>query len=278
MRFCSLSSCSYANSIVVQDNNTCILIDCGLRKKDIKPFLSQVGLGLSDIDAILVTHCHIDHVYGLKFICQEKSLPIYSTANILKKLGENIRFRTTPTFIPFGNCAGNTIGSLSVAHFSLSHDVETIGFILSSNGERMGFITDTGFVPASCLDAFQAVDYLYIESNHDPDLYKKSSKPQHVIKRNLGPAGHLSNEQCSQALKSMGLKNCKLVMLGHLSEKDNNPALALNTARRHLSPGISLVSAPARTPGCWSDDQGLRNTSASRKEPGGSIILNFYAL
>lgn len=256
MRFCSLSSCSYANSVVVQDNNTCILIDCGLRKRDIKPFLAQAGLTVGDLDAILVTHCHIDHVYGLRFICQEKNLPIYSTANILKKLGEKVRFKTTPKFIPFGRCAGNKIGSLAIAYFSLSHDVETIGFMLSSNGERMGFITDTGYVPASCLDAFQALDYLYIESNHDPDRYQKSAKPPYVIRRNLGPTGHLSNEQCSQALKSLGLENCKLVALGHLSEDDNDPALALNTARCHLSPEIPLVSAPARTPGNWSDQQG----------------------
>lgn len=262
MRFCSLSSCSYANSVVVQDNNTCVLIDCGLRKRDIKPFLALAGLSAGDLDAILVTHCHIDHIYGLRFISQEKDLPIYSTANILRKLEENVRFKTAPKLIPLVQRAANKIGSLTVTHFSLSHDVETIGFILSSNGERMGFLTDTGFVPAGCLDALQSLDYLYIEANHDPDLYKKSAKPPHVIRRNLGPAGHLSNGQCGQALQSMGLERCKLVVLGHLSEDDNNPALAIKTVRQHLAPGINLVSAPSRTPGKWSDYHHQRTPGA----------------
>ncbi len=253
MRFCSLSSCSYANSVVVQDNNTCILIDCGLRKRDLKPFLQQAGLSPGDIDAVLVTHCHTDHIYGLKFICQEKNLPIYSTTGIINDLGKYCRFNTTPKLIAFGNSNEEKIGSLSVTYFRLSHDVETIGFIIGGDGEQMGFITDTGYVPQNCLNAFQSVDYLYIESNHDIDIYKKSTKPRHVIMRNLGPAGHLSNEQCGLALQSMELKNCKLVVLGHLSEDDNDPAIAISNARRHLAANITLTSAPARVPGTWSD-------------------------
>ncbi|OPY56192.1 MAG: putative metallo-hydrolase YycJ [Pelotomaculum sp. PtaU1.Bin035] len=253
MRFCSLSSCSYANSVVVQDNNTCILIDCGLKKRDIKPFLDQAGLSAGDIDAILVTHIHTDHVYGLKYICQEKDFPIYSTENIIKKLSENYRFNTSVKYIAFDKYVKKKIGSLTVTHFKLSHDVETIGFIISGGGEQMGFITDTGYVPENCVDEFQSLDYLYIESNHDVNMYKKSSKPRHVIRRNLGPTGHLSNEQCGLALQSMGLKKCKLVVLGHLSEDDNSPAIAISNARRHLSPDIPLASAPSRTPGIWSD-------------------------
>ncbi|MCL6561211.1 MAG: hypothetical protein K6U74_20975, partial [Firmicutes bacterium] len=137
--------------------------------------------------------------------------------------------------------------------FRLSHDVETVGFTISGDGERMGFITDTGFVPENYFKAFQSLDYLYIESNHDVEMYKYSRKPRHVIRRNLGPTGHLSNEQCGLALQAMGLKNCKLVVLGHLSEDDNDPGRALNSARQYLAPDIPLVSAPPRVPGLWSD-------------------------
>jgi len=254
LKFCSLSSCSYANSVVVQDGNTCILIDCGLRKRDIKPFLQQAGLSPGDLDAVLVTHCHTDHIYGLKFLCQEKNLPVYSTPGILNELNKLCRFNAPPALTAFGSNAREKIGSLAVTHFRLSHDVETIGFIIGGgDGERMGFITDTGYFPENCLDAFQSLDYLYIESNHDINMYKKSSKPWHVIRRNLGPTGHLSNEQCGLALQSMELKKCKLVVLGHLSEDDNDPAIAVSNARRRLAANIPLTSAPARVPGPWSD-------------------------
>jgi phosphoribosyl 1,2-cyclic phosphodiesterase len=253
MRFCSLSSCSYANCIVIQDRQTCILIDCGLRKRDIRPYLAAVGLSTGDIDAILVTHRHIDHVYGLNYFLQEKNVPIYSSAGVLQELNQYVSFTSLPRFNILTGCTGQKIGTLGVFPFHLSHDVETIGFIIHGDGERLGFMTDTGFVPASCLNAFHDLDYLYIESNHDPDMYKRSTKPAYVIRRNLGKTGHLSNEQCGQALKTMRQQNCKLVVLGHLSEEDNDPRLALNCARHNLAPGIPLFSAPAREPGLWSD-------------------------
>lgn len=253
MDFCSLSSCSYANSFVVKDNNTCILIDLGLRKRDIKPFLGSVGLSLGDIDAVLLTHCHTDHVYGLKFFLKERDVHVYSTAGVLKQLTNSYSFNSTPRLSIIYEGIEESIGSFAITPIRLSHDVETIGFIISSGGRRMGFLTDTGFVPENCLKDFQSIDYLYIESNHDVEMYKSSPKPHHVIKRNLGPKGHLSNEQCGRALKAMGLGNCKLVMLGHLSEDDNEPQRALACARRYLAPEVNLVSAPARIPGDWSD-------------------------
>jgi hypothetical protein len=136
------------------------------------------------------------------------------------------------------------IGSLSLTPFTLSHDVETVGFTLTVDGERMGFITDTGYVPDRYLEAFSSLDYLYIESNHDVEMYKSSSKPWHVIKRNLGPTGHLSNEQCGQAWQRSILAGANWLCLATLSEDDNEPGRALQNARRVLAPGISLTSAP----------------------------------
>lgn len=253
MRFCSLSSCSYANCVVVQDYNTCLLIDCGLRKKDIRPFLASVGLSPGDVDAIIVTHRHIDHVYGLNYLLKEKNAPVYSTTPVLRELNQSVVFTVPPRLNILSEGSGQRIGTLGVVPFRLSHDVETIGFIIHGDGERLGFLTDTGFVPESCLKAFHDLDYLYIESNYDPNMYKRSAKPGYVIKRNLGLTGHLSNEQCGQALQAMRQQNYKLVVLGHLSEEDNDPRLALACARRHLAWDTPLVSAPSRVPGLWSD-------------------------
>ena len=159
MRFCSLSSCSYANSVVVQNRNTCILIDCGLKKRDLKPFLDSVGLSIGDIDAVLVTHCHTDHVYGLKFLLKGNNIPVYSTANILKQLYSSYRFNNCPSFSVLQSTR-NIIGGLAVTPLALSHDFETIGFIIASGGERLGYLTDTGYVPEKCLQSLQSLDYL----------------------------------------------------------------------------------------------------------------------
>lgn len=253
MKFCSLSSCSYANSVVVQSSNTCILIDCGIRKRNLKPYLDRIGLSPEDIDAVLVTHCHTDHIYGLKHLLKVRDVPVCSTAGVLKQVNHSYVFHEFPRFFVLNLDMEEKIGDLAVTPFRLSHDVETVGFTITGDGERMGFITDTGFVPESCFKNFQSLDYLYIESNHDPEMYKTSSKPWHVIKRNLSPTGHLSNEQCGLALQMMDLEGCKLVMLAHLSEDDNEPLRALHNARQSLSPDIALVTAPSRIPALWSD-------------------------
>lgn len=252
MRLCSLSSCSYANSVVVQDDHTCILVDCGLRKRDIKPFLQQVGLTPGDIDAVLVTHCHVDHTYGLNYLLAEKDVPIYSTSGVLRELTTGYNFKKTPSLRLLQGELTETIHTLRVTPYQLSHDVQTIGFLISDGRETLGYMTDTGYVPEPCLKAFQSVDYLYIEANHDVELYQHSRKPYFVKKRNLGPNGHLSNAQCSEALDLMGLTQCKLVMLAHLSEEDNLPELAFNTARPRLGAATKLITAPARSPGEWS--------------------------
>lgn len=253
MKFCSLSSCSYANSVVLQSRNTCILIDCGIRKRDLKPYLDRIGLSPGDLNAVLVTHCHTDHVYGLRHLLKLRNIPVCSTVHVLKQVDSCCTFHEQPDFYALNQNMEKRIGDISVTPYKLSHDVETVGYIISSDGERLGFITDTGFVPENCFKAFRQLDYLYIESNHDPEMYRASSKPWHVIKRNLGPTGHLSNEQCGQALQSLDLGGCKLVMLAHLSEDDNKPQLALHSARQFLAPDLALASAPARTPGLWSD-------------------------
>ncbi|TEB14331.1 putative metallo-hydrolase YycJ [Pelotomaculum sp. FP] len=254
MRFCTLSSCSYANCVVVQDQHTCILIDCGLRKRDTRPYLAAAGLSPGDVDAIILTHRHIDHVYGLNYFLKEKNVPIYSTIRVLHELNQSMHFTAPPRLNILSECSGQRIGTLGVIPFRLSHDVETIGFIIHGDGERLGFITDTGFVPESCLNAFRDLDYLYIESNHDLDMYKRSAKPGYVIRRNLGLTGHLSNEQCGRALQAMRQQNYKLVVLGHLSEEDNEPRLALDCAMKNLPQGTPLASAPSREPGLWSDN------------------------
>ncbi|SHK23245.1 MBL fold metallo-hydrolase [Desulforamulus aeronauticus] len=253
MRFCTLSSCSYANSVVVQDHNTCILVDCGLRKRDIKPFLDTVGLTPSDIDAVLVTHCHVDHSYGLNYLLAEKDIPVYSTTGVLRELSIGYAFKKTPNLVALHQERAETINTIKVTPFKLSHDVETIGFLLSDGRETLGYLTDTGFVPERCLAAFQSVNYLYIESNHDVQMYQSSRKPYFVKKRNLGPQGHLSNAQCREALHLMGLKECELVVLAHLSEEDNQPDIALDTARAGLGADTKLVTAPSRLPGEWSN-------------------------
>lgn len=253
MRFCSLSSSSYANCVIIQDNSTCVLVDCGLRKRDIKPYLNEVGVSPGDIDAILLTHCHSDHIYGLNYLLEEKNVRVYSTAGVIQQLVRSYCLKKSPRFDILRMSHEERIGTISLVPFGLSHDVETIGFIFSDGSEKLGFLTDTGFVSENCIKAFKSLDYIYIESNHDTEMYKYSSKPAHVIRRNLGPTGHLSNEQCGLALQSMGLDKCRLVVLGHLSEDDNEPRRALNSARRFLPAGSLLKSAPSRVPDMWSD-------------------------
>jgi phosphoribosyl 1,2-cyclic phosphodiesterase len=231
--FCPLASGSKGNAIFFGTKNTRILIDAGISAKIVADRLDEIGVALSDIDAILITHEHTDHIRGLSTLAFRHKIPVFANSDtakaIVEILGEAPRFKIFSTGETF------EFGDIEVHPFSIQHDtLDPVAFTIKTGQLKTGFCTDLGFATTLVKNHLQNCDYLYIEANHQPSMVHACSRPQIYKQRVLSRQGHLSNEQCAELLAEVAHKNLKHIHLAHLSEECNNPTLALEIIMKKL--------------------------------------------
>ncbi len=229
----SLISGSSGNSSLVSYKNTNILIDCGMSGKRLEELLDTLDLKGSDLDAILITHEHIDHISGVGVVARRYNLPIYATEqthsamNIGKLCDDNIRFIEPDR--PF------EIGNIGIDAFSIPHDAkDPVGYRLYLGAKKYAVATDIGTMTGELFDSISGSDSVILEANHDIEMLKNGSYPESLKNRILSNFGHMSNDlsaKCVLALLNRGTKN---IMLSHLSDENNTPALAYNTVSKKL--------------------------------------------
>lgn len=236
MIFCPLYSGSSGNALFVQAGRTRVLVDAGLSGKAILQALDQIGVPPESLDALLITHEHMDHIKGAGVISRKLHLPVYATAPtwqaMARQLGE-IAPRCHREFDPEDEFY---IGEMGVSPFSIPHDAACpVGYRLYSGPVSLSTATDLGHFTQSVLAHIGGSDLVLLESNHDPDMLRANPHyPQALKNRILGNRGHLSNESCAQALEQLVGTGVRHVILGHLSGENNLPELAYNTSCRHL--------------------------------------------
>jgi len=222
--FCPLASGSKGNSVYLGTQKTKILIDAGISGKQIEERLWQIGVKLSEIEAVLVSHEHIDHIAGLKVLCKKNILVLANSATakgIYNNLGILPKCKIFTTEESF------TFGDLNIKPFSILHDtLDPVGFIIQVAGIKLGFCTDLGFVTSHVIENLKECDYLYIEANHQPSMVQASNRSLVNKQRVLGRQGHLSNEETAELLKSVMHDKLKHVYIAHLSSECNSPKLA----------------------------------------------------
>lgn len=231
--YCPLASGSRGNAIFFGTPEVKILIDAGLSAKALEERLAGIGLSLSQMDAIFVTHEHSDHIRGLSAICKRWNIPVFAnieTAKAIASLGISVpRFKIFTTNEPFA------FGDLSILPFSIQHDtVDPVAFCLQLGQIKAGFCADLGFVTPSVRHHLRDCDYLYLEANHQPSMVHASNRPERTKTRILGPSGHLSNEQAAALLNEVWHPKLKYVHLAHLSEECNHPKVALDIVQSEL--------------------------------------------
>lgn len=232
IRFSVLASSSKGNATVISGGDTSLLVDAGISALRIRRGLEECGLRVAQLAGLCLTHEHRDHVNGLGVLAKKDPLPIYCSRYMLKDLRE-IAPRSPLTGIEPGQPV--RIGSISVTAFCASHDaIDPIGFLFECDGARLGYITDTGRIMREMRDIMKGVDALYLESNYDPDMLRQSGRPYPLIERIAGQWGHLSNEQASDFVRDIAHPGLKQIVLGHLSEDCNTPALALDNMQRTI--------------------------------------------
>jgi len=218
MEFALLASGSKGNSFVIRDGTGLIMIDCGTTKKYLLSCLDKLGISRDELDAVLITHDHSDHIAQIRHFA---GFEMYSPVDIADICHANVFSR-----IPF------SVGSLTITPLALSHDARnTSGYIIGNGQEKLVYITDTGYVNESYLPLIAGADYYVMESNHDPAMVQCNEHYTRALKdRILGRRGHLSNQDCADAILALADKGVRYFILGHLSHENNRPELAMQTS------------------------------------------------
>jgi phosphoribosyl 1,2-cyclic phosphodiesterase len=315
MRMTVLASGSKGNSTVVATSRTRILVDAGLSCREILKRMHQAGEDPRLLDAILITHEHLDHVQGVAVLARRLGVPVYFTeithrawvrwmhprkrmtyADWLRQRQQAVAFSSEapakeegsaymgspaasgsppaalvatdseaegvpcedlcedsetpgrdPAVLPSVSYfeAGKhfTVGDIQVEPFTIPHDAaDPVGFVFEGEGVRIGFATDLGYMPANARQALRRCDMLLLESNHDPEMLRDGPYPWSVKQRVMSRVGHLSNEAAAEFLERNYDGHATYVILAHLSESNNLPALARVSAERALRNQMSLLA------------------------------------
>ena len=230
LNFCSLYSGSSGNSLFVDTGKTKILVDCGTSFKKITTALTSLNYDISDIDAILVTHEHIDHVQSLGNASKKFNIPVYTnleTFNAMPKQTEKIALNNQ-NIIEVGK--EFTIGDLAINSFSIPHDAANpCGFNIYNNKSKLTVATDIGHMNNEIISNIKNSSFVLLEANYDPEILKCSKYPYTLKQRISGPKGHLSNATAGKTIAELTKSDLKEVVLGHLSKENNFPELAYQT-------------------------------------------------
>jgi phosphoribosyl 1,2-cyclic phosphodiesterase len=238
--FCPLSSGSKGNSIFLGTKNTKVLIDAGISAKALSKRLAEINVGIDEIDAILITHEHSDHILGLKMLAYKMGIPVIANHETAKGIVET--FHDCPKFKIFSTGETFEFGDLEIHPFSIPHDtLDPVAYTIKVDGLKLGFCTDLGFATSLVQAQLRNCDYLYLEANHQPSMVHASPRPAVYKQRVLSKSGHLSNEACANLLTQIAHADLKHVHLAHLSSQCNTPETALGVIRGILDQhGISL--------------------------------------
>ena len=239
MKFSVLASSSKGNSTYVEAGDTRILVDAGLRCSALKERLAAIGRTPADIQAVLVTHGHSDHVAGLPVLEDRTGVPVYATdgtAATIERDGRREKPDLAWNFAVFAAGDPFSVGDLEVDPFPIPHDAaDPVGFVLRDpSGASLGFATDLGEAPLVVRHRLAGCAALVLEFNHDREMLLASDRAWSLKQRILGRSGHLSNDQAGELLAQVAGPALRRVVPAHLSDECNTPSLALAAAREAL--------------------------------------------
>ncbi len=225
MKVVVLASGSKGNATYIETKNYKLLIDLGMSVKYINTKLKSLHTNIDEIDYVLITHLHIDHIKYLENFGKERKTAICVTPNMykkLKKVNENLNY-----FVYEGNIV---FENLKIDIINTSHDsIDPRGFLITEESSSLVYITDTGYLNKRYLNELSNKNLYIMESNHDPKMLREGKYPLWLQKRILSDEGHLCNEDAATYLSRLIGKDTKKVILAHLSEENNTECMALDT-------------------------------------------------
>ncbi|NLX70535.1 MAG: MBL fold metallo-hydrolase [Clostridiales bacterium] len=230
LKVCSLSSGSSGNATYIGTDRANILVDAGLSAKYIIKALKHINISPSDLDAILVSHEHTDHIKGAGVLSRKFNIPVYANQQTWEAMKDKLGNIKSNNMRIFYTNMDFYIKDINVQSFAIPHDAaEPVGFCFYHGNKKISIATDLGHTNNSIIRTVMDSDLILLESNHDLNMLQEGSYPWPLKKRIMGRYGHLSNEQAGRALVEMLKGKVIYVLLAHLSKDNNFPQLAYET-------------------------------------------------
>lgn len=240
MDFFSVASGSSGNCICLGSDQCHVMIDAGISGKRIEEGMNTYDYTTSDMDGVLITHEHSDHIQGLGVVARKYGLPIYATKGTADAILQSSSVGKIDPSLFHVIEAGKTffIGNLEIYPMSISHDAaDPVAYLVSDGRHRVGIVTDLGYYDADIVSHMEGLDALLLEANHDIHMLQVGAYPYPLKQRILGERGHLSNETSGQLLGQILHDGMQHILLGHLSKENNYDELAYETVRLEISLG-----------------------------------------
>ena len=238
LRFISFGSGSSGNCYFLYTENDGLFVDAGVGVRTLKKHFKDYGLSMSQVHHLLITHDHADHIKCVGSLSHEYSLPVYATATVHKGIDRNYCVSrkvdaASRRYIEPG--VTFQIGDFTVTPFTVPHDSsDNVGYMIEADGSNICIITDAGSVTDDMTSYIARARYLILEANHDREMLMNGSYPHHLKVRISSGTGHLSNDECAEAIAHHATGNLRHVWLCHLSEENNHPELARKTVESIL--------------------------------------------
>ncbi|MBP5224728.1 MAG: MBL fold metallo-hydrolase [Lachnospiraceae bacterium] len=238
MRFRTIASGSNGNCVFIEEGEDRFLVDAGISAKSVKEGLQDLGVLPEELTGILVTHAHGDHVRGLQVFLKHFRTPFYGTAETLAEIRATDReqaipaecYHTVNVWEPF------RLGRTNILPIATKHDsAGSCGYRFDAARCSVAVLTDLGSYDDRTVEALQRLDGILVESNHDTKMLEVGPYPYVLKRRILGDYGHLSNDRCASLVTKILHPDLKFILLGHISEENNLPELALMTVKQAIN-------------------------------------------
>ena len=239
MRLCPIASGSSGNCTYIGTDTTHILIDAGISCKRIKKETEALGISLKELSGIFITHEHADHIQGLRVLLKQFPVPLFMTPGTRDAMLKMPEFQELSGLMRTVKPDERFIlKDMAIRPFSISHDAaQPVGYVVSFGHKRAAVCTDLGEYTEYTVENLKNLDALVLEANHDLHMLQVGPYPYPLKKRIMGSRGHLSNETSGALLGEILNDHMKGIFLGHLSQENNMPLLALESVRAEITLG-----------------------------------------
>lgn len=236
MKFSNLFSSSSGNCMLVEEESTKIIIDAGCTGSAIEAELIKTGVSGKELDGILVTHEHTDHIKGVGVLSRRYNLPVFASKGTWTQMQGKIGNIAECDIRIIEEGKEFNIKDLEIHSFEIPHDAaEPVGYIIDNGKEKIASATDMGMIFEDVVEKLGECKFVFLESNHDAEMLRNGNYPQFLKRRIFSPLGHLSNEDAGKIISKIVNMKTEKIRLGHLSKDNNLTSIALETVKNITS-------------------------------------------